>query len=29
VGSTIVAYAHFKNHQICVKLNCACHENTS
>jgi hypothetical protein len=29
LGSTIVAYAHFKNHQICVKLNCACHENTS
>jgi len=29
LGSTIVAYAHFKNNQICVKLNCACHENTS
>lgn len=29
LGSTVVAYAHFKNHRICAKLNCDCHENTS
>jgi uncharacterized membrane protein len=24
-GSLLVIYAHFKNHQICKKLNCDCH----
>jgi hypothetical protein len=25
LGSTLVAYAHFKNHQICKKMDCSCH----
>lgn len=26
MGSMLVAYAHFKNHQICKQLDCECHE---
>lgn len=25
-GALIVAFAHFRNHQICKELNCSCHE---
>ena len=26
LGSILVAYAHFRNHQICKHLDCSCHE---
>ena len=26
LGSVLIAYAHFKNYQICKNLDCACHE---
>jgi len=26
IGSLIVAFAHYKNYQICKKLDCSCHE---
>jgi hypothetical protein len=25
-GATVVAYAHFKNYQVCRKLDCNCHD---
>ena len=25
-GSILVAYAHFKNYQVCKKLECSCHD---
>ena len=27
LGSIFVAFAHFRNHQICKQLDCDCHEN--
>jgi len=26
VGSILVVYAHFKNHQVCKELDCSCHD---
>ena len=26
MGSTIVAFSHFKNYQVCRKLDCVCHD---
>ena len=26
VGSILVVFAHYKNHQICKEINCECHE---
>ena len=28
VGSIMVVYAHFKNHQICKELACSCHDES-
>ena len=28
MGSVLVVYAHFKNHQACKELNCSCHDET-
>jgi|TARA_B110000459_G_scaffold201326_1_gene251756 hypothetical protein len=25
-GSVVIAYSHFRNHQVCKKLDCSCHE---
>ena len=27
LGSVFVAFAHFRNHQICKQLDCDCHED--
>ena len=27
LGSVFVAFAHFRNHQICKQLDCVCHED--
>ena len=27
MGSILVSYSHFRNHQICKSLDCACHES--
>ena len=26
LGSIFVTYSHFKNHQVCINLDCSCHE---
>ena len=26
IGSSIVAYAHYKNHKVCKELECHCHD---
>ena len=26
MGSTIIAFSHFKNYQVCRKLDCVCHD---
>ena len=26
IGSCIIAFSHFKNYQVCRKLDCACHD---
>jgi hypothetical protein len=26
LGSILVVYAHFKNHQVCKELDCSCHD---
>jgi len=26
MGSILVSYSHFRNHQICKSLDCSCHE---
>ena len=28
MGSLLVVYAHFKNHQACKELDCSCHDET-
>ena len=28
IGSFLVVYAHFKNHQACKELDCSCHDET-
>ena len=27
LGSILVAYSHFKNYKMCIKLDCSCHDN--
>ena len=27
IGSSLVAYSHFKNYRTCQELDCSCHEN--
>ena len=27
LGSVLVAYSHFKNYKMCIKLDCSCHDN--
>ena len=27
LGSVLVVFAHYKNHQICKEINCSCHED--
>ena len=27
LGSILVAYSHFKNYKMCIKLDCSCHYN--
>jgi hypothetical protein len=29
IGSILVVYAHYKNHQTCKELDCSCHDITS
>ena len=29
IGSTIVVFAHFKNYQTCIEIECSCHEKLS
>ena len=29
MGSILVVYAHYKNHQTCKELDCSCHDTTS
>ena len=28
IGSLLVVYSHFKNHQACKELDCSCHDET-
>ena len=28
MGSVLIVYAHFKNHQACKELDCSCHDET-
>ena len=29
IGSIIVVFAHFKNYQTCIEIECSCHEKLS
>lgn len=29
LGSVLVAYAHFRNHQVCKALECTCHDESA